>query len=146
MNAWAGLAHVDAIAVVVHTLAVHRLVQLWTTDRIMRPARVVLMRRSLRRSARALDDTDPTRARWLYLADEASAADVDTLVRDEDDPPAFVYFLTCWWCIGLWASAGYTVTALLVSWWSVWITLPLATSSAAVIWAHLVARLAPPEN
>ena len=125
---------------IVHVLAVHRLVQLWTTDRVARPLRARVARWAYTRRGWAGGDQE-TFENLLEMDD----ADVDEFARDDDAPPAIVYLAYCWWCFGLWASIG----AGLIHrrrWWTRHAAPALATSTAVVIVAHVVSRLAPPDK
>lgn len=126
---------------VIHWLAVHRLVQLWTTDRVARPLRVSVAWALYKRAGKPEHMDDDT---WANLA-EMSDADFDDFARDDDLAPAGVYLLYCWWCFGLWASIGYTVLARL-PFVRRHVSPALATSTAVVIVSHVVARLAPADK
>lgn len=125
---------------IVHVLAVHRLVQLWTTDRVMLPLRARLARAAYRRRGWAGGDLD-TFENLLEMED----ADLDDFARADDDSPPIVYLAYCWWCFGLWASFGAGLVARR-RWWTRHAAPALATSTAVVIVAHVVSRLTPPDK
>ena len=128
-------------AAVVHTLAVHRLVQLWTTDRVLLPVRARLVRWQYSKRG----TTETMDADTLANVLESSDADLDDFARDDDDSPPLVYLAYCWWCFGLWASIGYHVAAR-IPFVRRHVSPALATSTAVVIVSHVVARLAPADK
>lgn len=86
----------------VDALAAYRLTRLATADRITRPARVALIRRSY---ARQTDDwfTDGAGARPLELG-PLTDGEVDDTPEDDAGAPPLAAFVKCRWCTGLWIS------------------------------------------
>lgn len=86
---------IEALELGVDALAVYRLTRLVTTDRVLRPLRVHVIRQAYRRR-------DPAGPRF-------DAARWDEIPRTDDDPPEAAAFIICPWCVGQWMALGAVV-------------------------------------
>lgn len=110
---------------VIHWLAVHRLTQLWTADRILRRPRVDL--------ARAIYERDGHGDRLRDLDDEQA----ETWLQDDPDRPFHAWLLVCPWCVSIWCS----ILLRIVTRRRLSLTGVLADSTAAVIIHDVIAAL-----
>lgn len=104
--------------------AVHRLTRLLLVDRILRRPRAAVIRLAYRGQLAGM-----------------GPADVEDFPRADPDPPALAYLFTCWWCLGLWVSVGWTVACW--AWWGPmrWATLAAAFSTQAALLSTALTRL-----
>lgn len=133
----------STLTLVIHVLAVHRLIDLWTADRITMPARARAARWLYQR--RGFVTTDPSgvdaaveRAQFIITA---SPTDIDEFARHDDGRPTLAWLIYCRACVGLWLAIGYTTLVLLAPVVATWSSIALATGAAAGLLQLVIARL-----